>query len=339
MDPADTRYEELAARLEAATEKVRKRYVGIAVGALADGVKAEVGVGVTRTDGHAVHGQTSFQIGSVTKVFTALVLADAVHRGEVALDQRLDSIIPETASHPDGRPITLADLATHTAGLPRLPPGFQRQTLRNRKDPYAHFGADELIDALGRPPKRPPGRVRYSNYGAGTLGEALTRALDAPFDELVAERITGPLGMRRTDSKLPSDADNGAEGHVAPGKPVPDWHFTGLAGAGALRSTLTDLLVFLDAHLHPTESPLAAAINLAMPPREQARGPMQTALGWHVRSNRDGTARWMHDGRTSGFASFVGFDPEAQTGVAVLANTSRPVGRLGTNLLKAIHPR
>lgn len=221
MEPADTRHEELAARLEAAVEKVRKKHVGLAVGALADGVQAEHAVGVARTDEHPVDGQTSFQIGSVTKVFTALLLADAVTRGEVALDQRLDSIIPETANHPDGRPITLADLATHTSGLPRLPPGFRRQARHNRDDPYAHFGADELIDALGHPPKRPPGRVRYFNYGGGTLGEALARALDAPFGELVAERITRPLGMSRTDIKLPSEVDNGRKHTSNPANPCP----------------------------------------------------------------------------------------------------------------------
>lgn len=259
MDPAESRREELVARLEAATEKVQKRYVGLAVGALAGGVQAEHAVGMNRTDGHAIDGQTSFQIASVTKVFTALVLADAVTRGEVALEQRLDSIIPQAANNPDGRPITLADLATHTSGLPRLPPGFRRQMRRNRDDPYADFGVEEVIDALGRPPKRPAGRVRYSNYGGGVLGQALTRALSAPFGELVAERITEPLGMARTDNQLPSEVDNGAQGHVKPGEPVPDWRVTGLAGAGALRSTLTDLLVFLDAHLHSTESPPRAS--------------------------------------------------------------------------------
>lgn len=339
MDPADTRHEELATRLEAAVQKVRKKHVGLAVGALADGVQAEHAVGVARTDGHAIDGQTSFQIASVTKAFTALLLTDAVTRGEVALDQRLDSIIPQAANHPDGQPITLADLATHTAGLPRLPPGFRRQARHNRDDPYAHFGADELIEALRHPPKRPPGRVRYSNYGGGTLGQALARALGAPFGELVAERITGPLGMGRTDLLLASEVDNGTQGHAKPGKPVPDWHFTGLAGAGALRSTVADLLVFLDAHLHPTESPLGSAIDLAMPPRVKARGPIQVALGWFVRTNRDGSAWWWHNGRTSGFASFVGFDPQAGTGVVVLANTTRPVDRLGTKLLKTIHPR
>lgn len=344
MNPPDPRREELVACLEASVEKVRKRHVGLAVGALVGGVQAELGVGVARWDGRAVDGQTSFQIASVTKVFTALVLASAVHRGEVALDQRLDSIFPEAAGHPDGRPITLADLATHTAGLPRLPPGLRRQALRNREDPYAHFGTRELVDALDRRPKRAPGRVRYSNYGAGVLAEALTRALDAPFGELVAERITEPLGMSRTDTMLPSEVGNGAQGHsrqghIRQGKPVPDWQFTALAGAGALRSTVTDLLVFLDAHVRPAESPLAAAIDLAMPPREKVRGPMKIALGWLVRGNRDGSAWWWHNGRTRGFSSFVGFDPEARTGVAVLANTARSVDRLGINLLKSIHPR
>lgn len=103
---------------------------------------------------------TSFQIGSVTKVFTSLLLADAVQRGDLALDQRLDSIFPGTATHPEGRPITLVDLATHTSGLPRLPPGMWRRALRKRKDPYSDLTREQVAEALRRLPKRSAGR-RY----------------------------------------------------------------------------------------------------------------------------------------------------------------------------------
>lgn len=317
-----------------AAERAGRRYQGVAVGVQRAGRAAAVGVGHVEAGGRQVDGETSFQIGSVTKVLTALLLADAVVRGEVYLDQRLDTLLPRVANHQDGPPITLGDLATHTSGLPRLPPGLWRQALRNRHDPYARFTTDDLIQGLARAPKRPPGRtVRYSNYGAGVLGEALSRARDVPYDQLVADRITGPLGMKRTAVHRPSADDNVAEGHSRRLRPVDDWQLPALAGAGALRSTATDLLALLRAHLEPAASPLAGSIELCTAPRRRVRGALRIALGWHVLDRRQRAPVWWHNGGTGGFFSFVGFVPESQVAVAVLTNTARSVDRLGMQLL------
>ena len=322
---------ELGAR---AAERVGRRYRGLAVGVLSDRRAAAVGAGHVEAGGRRVDGETSFQIGSVTKVVTALLLADAVVRGEVNLDQRLDTIIPGVANHRDGPPITLGDLAMHTSGLPRLPPGLWRQALRNRHDPYARFTTDDLIQGLERSPKRPAGRtVRYSNYGAGVLGEALSRALDRPYHQLVADRITGPLGMGRTAIHRPSESDNIAEGHSRRRRHVDDWQLPALAGAGALRSAATDLLAFLGAHLEPMASPLAAAIELCTAPRRRVRGALRIALGWHVLDRRQRAPVWWHNGGTGGFFSFVGFVPDSQVAVAALTNTARSVDQLGMQLL------
>lgn len=325
---------EVAAR---ATGRVGGRYQGLAVGVLSAGHAATVGVGQVAAGGRLVDGETSFQIGSVTKVLTALLLADAAVRGEVAPDQRLDTLIPLAANHRDGPAITLGDLAMHTSGLPRLPPGLWRPSLRTRHDPYAGFTTDDLIQALRTPPKRPAGRtVRYSNYGAGALGEALSRALDLPYHQLVADRITGPLGMSRTAVDRPSDGDNIAEGHSRRRRAVNDWHLPALAGAGALRSTATDMLALLGAHLEPAASPLATAIELCVAPRRQVRGALRIGLGWHVLDRRRRAPMWWHNGGTGGFFSFVGFVPDAEVAVVVLTNTARSVDRLGMQLLTDI---
>ena len=313
------------------------RYVGLAVGAIHGDERAVVGFGHVHEGGPAPDEDTSVQIGSVTKVVTALLLADAVERGEVALDQRLDTLLPDAASHPDGPPITLVDLATHTAGLPRLPRGLWRTALRHRDDPYRDLTPAALDDALRHRPRRPVGgRPRYSNLGVGALGRALEVATGRSFDELVTDRVAGPLGLRRTSVHVDPDAGPVATGHTRRGRPTPDWDLAALAGAGALRSTPADLLVFLDAHLDPDGSPLAAPLRMVLEPRHRVRGPLHVALGWHVLERPDGPSWWWHNGGTGGFFSFVGFEPTTRAAVAVLANSARSVDRIGMDLLGAL---
>lgn len=315
------------------TERHHHRFTGLAVSARRGDRSATVCAGLTTDGGTAVGGDTSFQIGSVTKPFTALLLADAVVRGELELDRRLDTIVPGVTNHEDG-PITLADLAMHTAGLPRLPRGLRSQALRNRRDPYAAFTDRQLLDALARAPRRPPGRrVRYSNYGAGVLGHALARALDGGYDRLVADRITRPLGLERTGIGAPVDGRDVAHGHDRRGRPVPDWHLPSMPGAGALRSTTTDLATFLAAHLHPAETPLDAAISLCTTPRRRVRRGFAMALGWMVVDRRGRARTWWHNGGTGGFFAFVGFARATAVAVTVLANTARSVDRIGMRLL------
>ena len=256
-------------------------------------------------------------------------------RGEVALDQPLATLIPEAASHRDGRPITLADLATHTSGLPRLPPGLIRQALRNRQDPYADFTTAQLIQALERRPKQPPGvRVRYSNFGFGVLAEAVSRATGTSYPDLVRLRIAAPLDLRDTGVLADGSEERAASGHTRRGRPTGDWNMGALAGAGALRSSTRDLLIFLGAHLAPETTRLAAPIRAVLAPRARIGRPLWIGLGWHVLDRKGGARWWWHNGGTGGFASFVGFDPGTASRVVVLGNSARPVDRLGQVLLE-----
>lgn len=312
-----------------------RRHVGAAIGVTEDGSTQVAGFGVTGPTGATPDEATSFQIGSVTKVVTALLLADAVDRGEVALDEALTSAFPDAASHRSGQPIRLVDLATHTSGLPRLPPGLFSQALRQRHDPYASFTVEQLEQALTQPPKRPPGgRPRYSNYGAGVLGEALARIAGAPYAQLVHDRIVVPLGLRDTSIEVPGNATNVAVGHTRRGRRTPDWRLPALAGAGALRSSVRDLLVLLRAHLDPASTPLEPAVRLVTQPRARITRSLEVGLGWHILDRKGGARRWWHNGGTGGFRSFVGFDPAARRAVAVLANDPRSVDPLGELLLE-----
>lgn len=311
-----------------------RRHVGVAIGVV-DAEQAEfAGFGVVGPASATPDASTSFQIGSVTKVVTALLLADAVTRREVDLDQPLTSAFPGAASHGSGRAIRLVDLATHTSGLPRLPPGLTRQALQHRDDPYAAFTIDQLELALARPPKRPPGGTpRYSNYGAGVLGEALARLTSVPYDRLVNDRIAAPLGLQDTRVDPDRSGSSTAVGHTRRGRPTPDWHLPALAGAGALRSSVRDLLVLLRAHLEPTSTPLETPVRMVVEPRAGLSRPLAIGLGWHILERKDGGRWWWHNGGTGGFRSFVGFAPASRRAVAVLANDARAVDRIGQILL------
>jgi serine-type D-Ala-D-Ala carboxypeptidase/endopeptidase len=316
-------------------ERRARRHVGAVVGVASDGTTQIAGFGVTGPNGGTPDEATSFQIGSVTKVVTALLLAEAVTRGEVALDQPLTAAFPSAAPHPSGRPIRLVDLATHSSGLPRLPPGFVPQARRQRHDPYANFTIEQLEQALTQPPKRPPGgRPRYSNYGAGVLGEALARLTGDPYAQLVHDRIVVPLGLRDTSIEVPGSGRHIAVGHTRRGQVTPDWHLPALAGAGALRSSVRDLLVLLRAHLDPDSTSLEPAVRLVLEPRARISRPLAVGLGWHILDRKDGARWWWHNGGTGGFRSYVGFDPTARRAVAVLANDPRSVDRIGQLLLE-----
>ncbi len=278
-----------------------------------------------------VDGASRFEAGSITKVFTALLLADMAARGEVSLDDPIGEYLPDDVAVPafDGEPITLRHLAMHTSGLPRLPANLVPADMA---DPYAAYDEALLHDFLRdfEPTRAPGERYEYSNLGAGLLGHLLARRAGKPFDALVAERILEPLGMR--DSYIAGEENDGTAGdddaRLATGyvgqNAVAWWHFGALPGAGALRSTATDLLRLLRAQLEPGASPLEAAIHLSRRNRAPVAENVSIALGWHVSALPDGTEMFWHNGITGGFRGFVGFAPAHDVGVVVLTNSAVP---------------
>jgi serine-type D-Ala-D-Ala carboxypeptidase/endopeptidase len=283
---------------------------------------------------------TIFEIGSVTKVFTATVLADMVEEGLVGLDDPVRRYLPAGVELPvRGRPITLADLATQTSGLPRLPPGLLRRSRGQRSNPYAGFTELDLQRTVARTRLKssPGGKPRYSNFGFGLLGYVLALRSKQPFEQLVRDRVCRPLGLANTRIAIPTEARaRFADGHNRRGKQVPHWDLGALAGAGALRSTVSDLLRFLELQLQPSSTRLGRAAEATHEPRAH-RGRLSQSLGWAQLPLR-GDSRQMiwHNGGTGGFRSFVGFVKESEAGVAVLSNCSRSVDAIGFGLLEAI---
>lgn len=258
-------------------------------------------IGVRHAGETTIDGEDAvYEIGSLTKPFTARLLRLLAEDGVVALDD------PVTGPPVKGRPITLQDLAEHRSGLPRLPRKLERW---DRKDPYAQFTADRMPEVIAAtaPKRAPGGKVAYSNYGYGLLGFVLAQAAGTTYGELVRTRITEPLGMPRTGLATPGLV----QGHTFFGKPTPPWNLAALAGAGGLRSTASDLLRFL-------------AAEAEQPSRAWMKAP-------------GGHGMVLHDGGTGGFRSFALI--KGETAVIALSSQARRVNGPAFKALKTAEAR
>jgi D-alanyl-D-alanine-carboxypeptidase/D-alanyl-D-alanine-endopeptidase len=312
--------------------------VGIVVGVIEQGGRRIVAHGsLAKGDKRSLDGDTVFEIGSMTKVFTSLLLADMVGRGEVALTDPVAKYLPAEVKVPErgGAKITLQHLAMHTSALPRLPSNLNPKDANN---PYADYTVQQLYEFLSSAElTRDIGsRYEYSNLGGGLLGHALARRAGTDYETLVRKRILDPLGMKRTGITLSkSMKERLATGHDETLKPALNWDIPTLAGAGALRSTANDMLTFLAANLGTTKTALAAPMVAMLVPRHATEIPnTEIALGWHVSKIGEHEIVW-HNGGTGGYRSFMGFDPKRRIGVVVLSNTSTNAGvdDIGRHLL------
>ncbi len=316
----------------------QKQAVGIVVGVIEPTGRRVVAYGnLAQGDPRTLDGDTIFEIGSITKVFTSLLLADMVHRQEVALDDPAAKYLPENVKMPqrNGKMITLHDLSTHTSGLPRLPTNMQFKDPRN---PYAGYTVDDLYQFLStyELPRDPASEFEYSNLGGGLLGHLLAHRAATDYETLIRTRITQPLNLPATSITLsPSLQQRMATGHTGMLAPTANWDLPTLAGAGALRSSANDMLTFLEAFLGYQESPLAPAMQAMLEVRRPTgQGKGEIGLGWIIMSPHDREIV-AHDGGTGGFRSWVGFNPKERTGVVVLSNAATLIGGfdIGLHLL------
>ena len=303
--------------------------VGIVVGIIdARGRRIIAHGALAKGDPRPLNGDTLFEIGSETKVFTSLLLTEAVRRGEVTLDEPIAKLLPATVKVPErgGKQITLVDIATHTSGLPRMPNNFRPKDAAN---PYADYTDEQLFQFVsGYTLTRDIGsQYEYSNLAVGLLGQALARRAGTDYPTLVRTRVTAPLGMKDTTVALtPALQARMAKGHNLALEPVSNWDIPALAGAGALRSTTNDMLTFLGAELGfkatDLKPAMAAQLDVTRPTQSPA---MKVALGWHIVTTKNGDVIW-HNGGTGGFRTWMGFDPKARVGVVVMTNASTATG-------------
>lgn len=303
----------------------RSGTVGAAISVIHDGNIEQCFAGKTSLNSdEPITKETLFEIGSISKVFTTLVLADCADEGVVQLENPIACYLPEITS--PCRAITLKELATHHSGLPRIPSALSSMDWDN---PYANYTVQDLYNELNRtvPSNK---EFEYSNMGMGLLGAVLGYQQGMSFDELVQRSVCKPLCMANTSSHIER---NRASGHCD-GHEVKGWEFLALAPAGALRSTINDMTLFLAANLGPQSNHTTKLLTKCHEEQLRISPELGIGLGW-MRSYDDKETIIWHNGRTGGFASFIGFNPATHKGVVILANsaTDWPT-ELGMRLLK-----
>lgn len=293
-----------------------------------------------------------FELGSINKTFTGTLLALAVRRGEVSLDDPVADYLPDSVTVPsrDGRAITLLDLATHRSGLPSLPTNYIPGDLG---DPYADYTLEVLYDFLStyELPREPGAEAEYSNLGFGLLGHALARAAGTTYRELLRARILDPLGMDHTAyaSEPAYERAGLAERMTRPhsrGEPVPAWTVTeAMAGAGGLRSTMADMLKYLAANLGPPETELERVMRDAhearLPFDDGPRESSEIGLAWRTLAvpGPDGGRRIIeHGGNSAGSSARIAFDPDRGVGFVRLTNGGGFSDDLGMYMLRTGPP-
>jgi len=300
-----------------------KRSAGIVVGLLEpDGRTRVVAYGDPGPGRAPLDGNSVFEIGSISKVFTATALAELVQQGKVSLDDPVQKYLPSSVHVPsrNGKQITLGTLSEQNSGLPRMPNNFRPA---NPANPYVDYGPEQLYEFLnGYQLTRDPGAdFEYSNVGVGLLGLALARATGQSYEELERSLVWAPLGMTHTAITLsPWMQAHLVLGHDEQGNVVPNWDLDALAGAGAIRSTANDMLKFADANLHPERGPLERAMAFAHQVRAKA-GPMGIGLNWLSLYAGADTIVW-HNGGTGGYRTYIGLLPSRKMAVVVLTNTT-----------------
>jgi CubicO group peptidase (beta-lactamase class C family) len=295
---------------------------------------------------------TFFELGSITKTFTAITFARQIEHGAVRLEQPVQELLPAGVElPPDARGITLRHLTTHTSGFPRMPAGWSPlpgiEMILLGSDPYAGYTAADLLADVRvvKLASKPGTQASYSNFGMTLLGFLLSTNAGSSYEALVKREVCLPLGMTDTTLTLdPSQALRAAQGYravlrwgplVIALRSAPWFKGNDLGGAGALRSTASDMLRYLQANMHPEGQPLEHALRESHQVLFKEDDHTSYGMNWiHSESERLKRELIWHNGGTGGFRSFLGFTADGRLGVLVLSNSSEGVDDLAIELLR-----
>lgn len=294
----------------------------------------------TLPDGAPPANDTVYEIGSITKAFTGIVVADLLLNGEIKLETTIAELLPAAKDYsPEAQRITVGQIATHSSGLPRLP-GNLMENVKDQANPYAHY-TPEHLDAYLRsykPASENP-KPEYSNLGFGLLGHALATKAGKSYEALVTERVLAPLGMRDTAITLTdSHRSRLAPGH-AKGKVTSNWDIPTLAGAGALRSTPADMAKLLAALTDPPDTRIGRAVRMARQPRADLSAQARIGFGWITVKSEKGSDLTWHNGGTGGYRSYIGVILDARVGLIVLTNAQTNPDPIAMKTLNALAAR
>jgi CubicO group peptidase (beta-lactamase class C family) len=306
---------------------------GLAVGAEQGNVRAHRFYGDTGNRGRP-NADTEFEIGSITKTLTATLLAYEDQQGNVRINDPLARFAPPGMRVPNfnGQQILMLHLADHTSGLPRTMSGYTPPLMPETM--WRLLGSYQLQRAPGT-------QFLYSNLGFGLLARAIVRRENSTEDQLYARIITQPLGMRDTAITLSAGQQARlAQGYRPDGQPAPEGApaFPAMAGAGAVRSTLNDMMRYLDFELGKINVPLRSLLPLLHQPRHAAEPNGTVGLGWQMHERPNGLNTIYKDGAVPGYSSFMSFTPSSGSGTVILSNqTACPVTKIGAQIMGSLN--
>lgn len=315
----------------------RGEAVGMVVGIIQSGQPSIYSYGETVKGNNTLPNEnTVYEIGSISKTFTGTLLALQVIRGKIKLDDPIGKYLPDSVPTPvfDGTPVTMVSLSNHSSGFPRLAPNMFSGAL-DMKNPYARYSNEKLFRFVKhfKPQRRVGDKYEYSNVAAGLLGALLARNANTSYATLLEREITLPLQMKDTKVKLTASMQSRfIQGYTKELEPQGPWDFQEIAGAGGIRSTMHDMLIYAKANLSKQPTMLEKAMVLAHKPTFE--GESKVGLGWHY-FLKDGRTWLVHNGQTGGYHSFIAVDAESGIAVVVLSNVSADNG-VGVRLMRRL---
>lgn len=311
---------------------------GICVAFIKDGKTTTYSYGEVKKDEKQLPDadKTLFEIGSISKTFTGILLADEVVKGKMSLDDPINKYLPDSIGKMAYKdvPITLKTLSNHSSGFPRLPMNLYKKG-DDANNPYQNYDAGRMFSYLKtyKPFREVGVNYEYSNFAVGLLGTILAQQNQLSYEELLLQKICKPLKLKNTKIGLDaSDKNNFAQGYDEKGKAASAWDLNMLAGAGGIRSTTNDMAKYVEANMTKAPKQLQEAIDLSHKITFES-GQNIVGLGWHISKRKERTI-YQHSGGTGGFRTFVGFDKERQIGVVVLSNSAEEVAMIGLGLLR-----
>lgn len=308
--------------------------VGVSIAVLVDGKVYYYGYGETaKGNNHVPEPNTIFEIGSISKTFTATLLADAVNKNKISLDDPANKYLPDSVPQLSfgGTPITVKTLINHSSGLPRMPDNF---TSVDANDPYKEYDDSKMFSFYKhfKPTRSPGEKYEYSNLAAGTVGVILEKINNAAYEDMLLKTICKPLGMNDTRQYLrKEDSARFAKGY-SDGNYAAPWNFKAFVGAGGIRSTAADLVKYAAAQLGKAPAGLNKAIQLTHAVTFTTN-EATVALGWHIIKPGNDELLF-HNGGTGGYRSYLAVNLQKNYAVVMLSNTTISVDGIGNDLMK-----